>query len=533
VISVQGKTGTVTLTVADLSAAAAVHTHSTNEVSGLTTAIRSFANVISVQGKTGTVTLTVADLSAAAAVHTHTTASISNFSTEAAKYGPVSSVNAKTGTVTLTISDLTAAAASHTHSTTEVVGLTAAIQSFGRVLSVQGKTADVVLTVADLTAAASIHQHSTTDVVGLTATIQQFGKVLSVQGKTADVVLSVVDLTAASAVHTHSTNDIQGISAAVRAFANTAAGVSVVSASNVENNLSAAGDIIRISSAYPSSLTGIAGGEMGVLKLITNAGAGVVTIKNSDTRSLEQNRILSSSGDYTLQTGESISVWYDNQSSRWRVIDRNITAGEATLPPQAGNTGASLTTDGTAASWVSRFSLIDPVIQAGSNVSLTKDTANGTIQIRASGGGGGSGASLSSTNPLPLGNASPGSSGDASRADHVHPLPTFPVSSINSATGAISIVSGGNLDIQTIGNTVTISAQSGIPSQSENSGRVLATDGTSASWSTRYSVVNPVLSAGPNVSLTRNSTNGTIQISASGGGGGGGASVWPSIIFGG
>lgn len=533
VSSVNAKTGTVTLTISDLTAAAASHTHSTTDVASFATEAAKYGPVSSVNAKTGTVTLTINDLTAAAATHTHSTANITSFTTEAAKYGPVSSVNAKTGTVTLTISDLTAAAAVHTHSTTDVVGLTATIQSFGKVLSVQGKTSDVVLSAAEVGAAAAVHTHSATDVVGLTATIQQYGKVLSVQGKTADVVLSAAEVGAAAEVHSHATTDIQGFQVAVQSFANSAAEVSVVSVSNVENNLSASGDIIRVASAYPSSITGLAGGERGILKLITNVGAGLVTIKADDTRSVDSNRIVSPYGDFPLQTGESISCWYDDQSSRWRIIDRSLADGEASLPTQSGNGGKVVVTDGTSASWVSRFSIIDPVLVAGTNVSLVKNTTDGTIQIDSAGGGGGSGASLSSSTPMPLGIAAAGSSGEASRADHVHPLPTFPVSSINGTTGAIQIVAGGNVTVQTVGNTVTLSTGVPLPSQSLNAGRVVGTDGTTASWVTRYSVVDPVLSAGANVSLTRNSTNGTIQIAATGGGGGGGGlSIWPSIIFG-
>jgi hypothetical protein len=153
--------------------------------------------VHSVNGKSGTVVLSVTDLTAAAVSHTHTTTDIAAFSAAAASFSPVQSVAGRTGSVALT--------------TTDIAGLTSTIQTYGRVVSVQGKTGTVTLSVIDLTAAAASHTHSTADVSGLTAAIQTYSKVLSVQGKTGTVTLTASDLTAAAAVHTHSTTDIVGV----------------------------------------------------------------------------------------------------------------------------------------------------------------------------------------------------------------------------------------------------------------------------------------------------------------------------------
>lgn len=93
-----------------------VHTHATTDIASFTTSIKTFANVYSVQGKTGTVTLTVQDLSAAASSHSHSTTDITSFTASIKTFANVFSVQGKTGTVTLTVQDLSAAAASHTHS---------------------------------------------------------------------------------------------------------------------------------------------------------------------------------------------------------------------------------------------------------------------------------------------------------------------------------------------------------------------------------------------------------------------------------
>lgn len=111
VASVQGKVGTISLSVSDLTAAAEVHTHSTSQISLFTTAVRGLNSVFSVQGKTGTVTLTVSDITAAAATHTHTLASLG------------------------------AAAASHTHVAANITDFAANVP----VKTVNGMTGDVVI----------------------------------------------------------------------------------------------------------------------------------------------------------------------------------------------------------------------------------------------------------------------------------------------------------------------------------------------------------------------------------------------------
>lgn len=59
------------------------------------------------------------------------------------------------------------------------------------------------------------------------------------------------------------------------------------------------------------------------------------------------------------------------------------------------------------------------------------------------GGGGGSGPSPYTSNPAALGSASPGSSAQYSRGDHVHPLPA---AATTSAAGLMSAQDKGRLD---------------------------------------------------------------------------------------
>lgn len=140
VLSVNGRTGSVVLSVVDLTAAQASHTHAAGDIADFSSAVAAASPVQSVAGRVGNVTLTTTD--------------ISQFTTGVRTFSRVQSVSGRTGAVSLT--------------TTDISGLTAAIQAFSKVSSVQGKSGDVTLTVSDITAAAASHTHSISE-VGLSA----------------------------------------------------------------------------------------------------------------------------------------------------------------------------------------------------------------------------------------------------------------------------------------------------------------------------------------------------------------------------
>lgn len=71
------------------------------------------APVQSVNGSTGTVVLSAASVTAAAAIHTHSTSDVTGFSAAASAAAPVQSVNGKTGTISLAAADVTAASSTH------------------------------------------------------------------------------------------------------------------------------------------------------------------------------------------------------------------------------------------------------------------------------------------------------------------------------------------------------------------------------------------------------------------------------------
>ena len=406
---VNGQTGTVLLTSTDVSAASAVHTHVASEITNLT----AVANVISVNGQTGVAVLNSTNVSAASAVHTHVMADVTDLAF------PVSSVNGYTGTVSLTITDLTAASASHTHAASEVTDLT----SVANVVSVNGYTGSVALTTADLTAAAASHTHAASEVTDLTSV----ANVVSVNGYTGSVALTTADLTAAAASHTHAASEV-------------------------------------------TDLTSV---------------ANVVSVN--------------------------------------------------------GITGT-------------------PSIVAGSGITVS--TSGSSITIEAAAGGTASGASLSDALPQALGSPTAGISGLASRSDHAHAMPSaadvgaaaighthlmsdvtdlaFPVNSVNGYTGTVNLTitdltaaaashthaASEVTDLTSVANVISVNGQTGVvtialgdalPSQGGNATNVLTTDGTAASWSTRYSVVEPVLVAGTGMSFSKDSSAGSITIEAAGG----------------
>ena len=293
--SVQGRAGDVVLTRADLTAAAATHSHLASDISNLT----SVANVSSVQGRTGAVTVTRADLTAAATTHTHLAADISNLTsvanvvsvagrtgvvtlgvsdvTDFTSVANVVSVAGRTGAVSLTAVDVSAASATHAHDYVQAlnaqtgslsivagsnVTVTTAAGSItiasgggggiGNVTSVAGRTGTVVLTVSDIgditSVANVVSVAGRTGVVALgvsdVTNFTSVANVVSVQGRTGVVSLTTEDVTAASSTHAH--NYVQALNAQTGSL-------SIVAGSNV--TVTTAANSITIAAAGENSLS--------------------------------------------------------------------------------------------------------------------------------------------------------------------------------------------------------------------------------------------------------------------------------------
>jgi hypothetical protein len=389
------------------------------------------------------------DVSAASASHTHVAANITDFATEAAKHGPVSSVNGRTGTVTLVASDVSAASASHTHVVANITDFATEAAKYGPVSSVNGRTGTVTLLASDVSAASASHAHVVADITDFSGEAAKYGPVSSVAGRTGTILITAVDVSdfaAESAKH----GPVSSVNGRTGTVTLVATDVSAASATHTHN----ATDIVNLTSvANVVSVNGITG-----LPLIV-AGSGIA---------------VSTSGS-------------------------NITIGVSSgsgLPDQGTNATRILTTDGTAASWATRYSVVDDVLSAGAGVSFVKNTGAGSITIEAAGGT--SGVTVGAATPLDLGVAAAGASGNASREDHVHRLPT--IGDITAAAAIHGHVASAISDLTSVANVVSVNGRTGLVS----------------------------LVAGSNVTIT---TNTSSQVTIDAGGSGGPAEGSRAILF--
>ena len=437
------------------------------------TAVAGFAPVQSVAGRTGAVQLVASDVTAgtfaiariptigytalsgvpstfAPSAHTHSTADVVSFTASASAAAPVQSVQGRAGAVVLTRTDLTAAALTHTHSTADITSFSAAAAAAAPVQSVAGRTGVVQLAAADIISgtfassliptigytalsgvptsfAASAHTHSTTDVVSFAVAAAAAAPVQSVQGRTGTVQLTRADITAAAAAHTHGTADITSFGAAAAA------------AAPVQSVAGRTG-VISLSAADVSGLASVA---------TSGAYTSLSGIPATFTPAI-----------HTHSTSDVVGITAAFAASVHTHGTSDI-SGYQTFPAQAGKAGP-LVTDGTAASWATRYSIVDPVLVQGDGMTLTRNATAGSITIAFAGGT--SGIAVSSATPQPLGTASAGSSPDASRADHVHQLPSLVTLSAAASihTHAASDVTAGTFDVARI-PTIGYTALSGVP----------------------------------------------------------------------
>lgn len=82
--------------------------------------------------------------------------------------------------------------------------------------------------------------------------------------------------------------------------------------------------VLRLSTDASWNLTGLQGGAAGRLVLIHNVGSNPLVLKDEDAASAAANRFALNS-DLTLAADQSIVLWYDSTSSRWRAMSQNTT----------------------------------------------------------------------------------------------------------------------------------------------------------------------------------------------------------------
>lgn len=91
--------------------------------------------------------------------------------------------------------------------------------------------------------------------------------------------------------------------------------------SNVNNYAHNNADILILDASANIVITGLAAATDGNVKLIINKSLFTITLDHQDVSSNPENRFLVPFGsDYVLQAGYSITLVYDADSLRWRVL---------------------------------------------------------------------------------------------------------------------------------------------------------------------------------------------------------------------
>lgn len=78
--------------------------------------------------------------------------------------------------------------------------------------------------------------------------------------------------------------------------------------------------ILRLSSDATRIITGLAGGVAGRVVILFNVGSFALHLANDDAGSAAANRIMVGPNTMAIAPNESVRLWYDGTSSRWRVV---------------------------------------------------------------------------------------------------------------------------------------------------------------------------------------------------------------------
>jgi hypothetical protein len=421
-----------------------------------TAAVASLAPVQSVAGRVGAVQLQASDVTAgtfaisriptisytalanvpatfAPSAHTHSTSDVVSFTAAAAAAAPVQSVAGRSGTVTLAKADVGLGSVDNTADASKPVSTAQA-------------AADAAVQAHAVQRANHTGTQPASSVSDFAAEAAKYGPVVSVAGRTGAISLAAADVAGLASVatsgsytslqniptafapqaHTHSTADITGITASFAAASHTHDAAAITS---------------------------------GVLELARIPTIGYTALSGVPA-TFSPSAHTHGTADVVGLTASFSQVGHTHSTS-------DIT-GYTALPAQAGKAGP-LVTDGTAATWTTRYGVVDPVLVQGDGATLVRDTAAGSITVAFSGGT--SGIVVSSATPQPLGIASAGSSGNASRADHIHSMPSAAdvgaaavghshpyVQVLNGLTGTVSIAAGAGVTVSTASSSITIAA---------------------------------------------------------------------------
>ena len=102
--------------------------------------------------------------------------------------------------------------------------------------------------------------------------------------------------------------------------------------------------VLRLSTDASRNITGMAGGRDGRIMLVVNVGNFDIILKDESGSSTAANR-FAMNGDLDLATDQSVLLWYDSTSSRWRLVSHGlidlVADALGTLPIGNGGTNSS------------------------------------------------------------------------------------------------------------------------------------------------------------------------------------------------
>lgn len=298
------------------------------------------------------------------------------------------------------------------------------------VVAVGGTLANTPLTALQVTAGANI---TVTTTSGVFTIIGRDVPVQSVNGQTGTVVINLASLTAAAASHTHLMSDITDLAYPVNVV-NGQTGTVLLTSTDV----SAASAVHAHVASEITNLTSVAN----VVSVNGQTGVAVLNSTNVSAASAVHTHVMADVTDLAFPVS-SVNGYTGTVS---------LTITDLTAAAASHTHTASEVTDLTSVANVVSVNGITgtPVIVGGSGVTVS--TAGSSITIEAAGSTGG--AALSDASPQNLGTAAAGTSGLASRADHVHAMPS--ASEITDLTSVANVVSvNGQTGVVTIAGGVT------------------------------------------------------------------------------
>lgn len=148
--------------------------------------------------------------------------------------------------------------------------------------------------------------------------------------------------------------------------------------------------VVRLQADTARTITGLAGGTAGRMVWLTNVGTATITLATESTSSTAGNRFAFGPTPFDLLPGNSVSLWYDGTSTRWRSGNTLAAGGGGTgVVDQAARDAAAAaqgTADTALSTATSAGSAADAAQAAADAAQATADTANtaaGTAQAAA------------------------------------------------------------------------------------------------------------------------------------------------------